>query len=291
MTVLDSVGAEFSSTIYVWDLKTRKRILALETPLDFGGQRLQINPRGDICAVGSFKYGGVVCYSTESGELLWFKNKLKQLQVIRYSPDGKQLYCKCERRPLMIFDAETGSEIAQYRAAEDVYCGPYESIELVSKRRPGKIELRHRGGARFATIEQTGFAVHDAAFGVDRVCISEAGGGNPWAKDNAPPIVRCIDTRSGSEIWRYTPRHSTILCLAYPPRTATFVGVEREDKGPGKKRLLRFDPESGKPTHITEIEPGCATEVFCSRGEALLTSEGRLIDTATGVTTKAFRFP
>ena len=136
------VAAEFSSTVYVWDLKSASGFWHLRSRLTSADGACKSTLAATLSPSVPTSTGELSATAADSGEMLWFKDKLKQLQVIQYSPDGKQLYCKCERRPLMIFDAETGSEIAKYRAAEDVYCSPYESVELVSKRPPGKIELR-----------------------------------------------------------------------------------------------------------------------------------------------------
>ncbi len=275
------VGAEFDTTVYVWDLKARKRVSVFETPLDFGGNRLAINPRGDICAVGSYMLGGLACYAADSGEVICIRDGLKKLQSVAYSPDGKRLYCGSEWGPLTVLDAETGADLAKYPSADKVFPSPYRLLELLSKRREGPVELREFGGKRIATLPRETFAILDVAFGPDRLCMSESGG-----------PVRCFETEAGAELWRYTPRPGRhILRLAYTPKVMAFFGVERPYLKGGVKRLLRFDPESGKPTLVAKIEKPSAKEVFCSRGEALLTSEGEFIDVASGVVKKAFRFP
>ena len=135
------------------------------------------------------------------------------------------------------------------------------------------------GGKRIATLERTGFAIHGVAFGTDRLCMSEAGGGNPFRSDNARPLLRCLDTQSGAELWRYTPPLGwNIPCLSYAQKAMAFFGIEKPYMKGGKKRLLRFNPDSGKSTRVAGIERPCATEFFCSCGESLLTSEGELID-------------
>ena len=82
---------------------------------------------------------------------------------------------------------------------------------------------------------------------------------------------------------------------SYMPITAlgflAFFGLERAYVTGGQTRLRRFDYDSGKSTLVTAIRKPHATAVFCSRGAALLTSEGELVDVVTGVTKQAFRFP
>jgi hypothetical protein len=284
-------AAEFECTVQIWDLRTRKRFSVFETLLDFGGTRLAISPRGDTCAAAAYRPGGLACYATDSGDVVYARNDLKKLQRLVYSPDGKLLYCGGAEGPLRILDAATGTDLARYRSTDKVFCSSHQPIELLTKRRR-PLELRRVGGKRIATIARMGFAVHDIAFGTDRVCVSEAGGGNPFRSDNAPPLLRCLDTRSGSELWRYAPRQDcNIPCLAYAPKAMAFFGVEYQFKAGGDKRLLRFELALGKPTLVARMKKPCATQVFCARGEALLTSEGELIDVFEGISKRVFRFP
>ena len=80
------------------------------------------------------------------------------------------------------------------------------------------LETRSRGyvirGAKDSRLPNLSFALLDAAFGPDRLCLSEAGG-----------PVRCVDCRSGSEIWRYVPpkeTHTYFACVI-GQQTAIFM--------------------------------------------------------------------
>ena len=275
------VGGEHEGTVYVWDLAARRRVSTFGTALDFGGNRLAINPRGDLCAVASYHLGGLACYVADTGEVVSVRDDLKKLHKVAYSPDGSRLYCTAERGPLVVLDAETGTDLARYPSTDNVFCSPFQSVELLSKRRQGPVELREVAGRRLATIERTTFAILDVAFGPDRLCLSESGG-----------PVRCLGTEGGEELWRYTPRPGRhALRLGYSPAAAAFFGVEWPYEKGGAKRLLRLDPGSGKATTVLTVQKPSAKEVFCSRGAALLTTEGELIDVTTGVSKRAFRFP
>ena len=199
--------AEFETTVYVWDLSARKRVSVFETPLDYGGSRLAINPRGDICAVASYELGGLACYAADSGAVVCVRDDLKKLQSVHYSPGGKLLYCGALQGPLAVLDAETGTDVARCPATERVFRSPHQPTELLSKRKKGPLEIRAVGGKRIATLARETFAVLDVAFGPDRFCMSESGG-----------PLRCLDTEAGAELWRYTPcpgRH--VLRLGYSP--------------------------------------------------------------------------
>jgi hypothetical protein len=274
-------AAEFECTVYILDLKARKRVSAFESAFDAGGSRIAMNPRGDMCAVASYRLGGLACYDADSGEVICIRDDLVKLLGIVYSPEGQRLYCGAERGPLRVFDAETGADLERSPATERVFCSPYRPIEILRKRKHGPLEIRAIGGKRIATAARETFALLDVAFGLDRLCLSESGG-----------PVRCLATESGAELWRYVPRPGRhVLKLAHASKARAFLGVEWPYQNGGAKRLLRFDAESGQPTLVAKMEKPTAGEVFCSRGEAVLTTAGELIDTATGVTKNAFRFP
>ena len=275
------IGAEFDSTVHVWDLKTRVPVAMFETALDFGGRRITINPQGDRCVVGSYERGGLTCHATDSGEVAYLRDDLKKPQQVTYSPDGRLLYCGVEQGPLAVLDAVTGADVAKYASTDKVFCSPHEPVEILSKRGDGGVELRSVGGARIAEAKRVTFGILDIAFGLDRLCMSESGG-----------PVRCLGTATGIEIWRYTPepgRH--VLRLTFAPRASAFFGVEWLYAKGGPKRLLRFDPETGVASLVATIRKPSATEVFCSRGEILLTSEGESIDVLSGDAKEPFSFP
>jgi WD40 repeat protein len=139
-------AAEFECTVYVWDLAARKRVAVLETPLDFGGRRLAINPQGSVCATASYKLGGLTCYSVDSGSTVLLRGDLKRLNFVSFSGDGALLYCGSERGPLKVLDAETGADVRSYPSTDSAYCGPHGPFEVVNKRQARAIELRR--GAR-----------------------------------------------------------------------------------------------------------------------------------------------
>jgi WD40 repeat protein len=275
-------AAEFAYTVSVWDLKARKRVSVFDTPLDSGGHRLAINPRGDICAIGSYEFGGLACYAADSGEVISVRDDFKRPQRVGYSPDGKLLYCAGETGPLRILDAETCKDLASYPSTDKVFFSPHQPIALLSKRGTKSAhQIRMLGGKRIANVARETFAILDAAFGPDRVCVAESAG-----------PVRCLETGGGDELWRYDPRAGChVLRLAYCPKARAFFGVEWRYTTGGRKQLLRFDTERGNRTLVATFAKQCAKELFCSGGEFLLTTEGELIDVMTGVSKRAFRFP
>jgi hypothetical protein len=111
-------------------------------------------------------------------------------------------------------DSGTGSTVADFVGIKKAWDSPYTDLLL--------LETRSRGytikGPKDWRIPSLSFALLDAAFGPDRVCVSEAGG-----------AVRCVDCASGSEIWRYLPPRDThVLRLYYRRPDRHFYGVQWE---------------------------------------------------------------
>ncbi len=273
-------GADTAITVYVFDLKSRKRILAFDTPFDGGMSRLAINPRGDILTVGSYEDGGIACYAADTGELIGFRDDVNKVQRVTHSPDGKRLYCTAARGPMKVLDAETLADIAKVPSIDGVNCSPYQPIELLSTRFKGQLELRTLGGRRVATIPRESFAVSDVAFGPEAFCLTEADG-----------PVRCFDASNGKELWRFTPQpRRSVHPLAYTLSGNFFCGLRSIREGGTEKELLRFDAASGKSVRVSKINSSCL-EVFASRGETLITTDGDVIDICTLKNEKRFRFP
>ena len=138
-------AAEFESVVSIWELTTRKRVSIFETPLDFGGQRLAINSRGDNCSIASYVYGGVACYHTETAALIWAKKKLAKPQYIAYSNDDQRLYCGGDGRPCISLDPTTGEELGRYPSTDRVISSAFQPIELLNKTRGGVLSFEKAG--------------------------------------------------------------------------------------------------------------------------------------------------
>jgi len=274
-------AGEFASTVSVWDLRTRTRVSEFETTLDYGGNRLAINPRGDICAIASYEFGGLACYASETGKVINVREGLEELQYVSFSPDGRRLYCCSDCGPCVVLDADTRAVLSKYSSFNRIFCSRFCDLELRCKPRGKRMEICKVLEGTVTSFEGTTFALLHAEFGPDRVCISESAG-----------PVRCMDSQHGREIWRYEPpKGSHALALAYCQENGHFHGVEWPYFSGGPKTLLQFNYETGKPLPIAKLGEPSAVVVFCSQGSALLTSDGDLISVVNGVSERAFAFP
>jgi hypothetical protein len=273
-------AGEYEVVVSVWDLKTRRCISEFETPLDPGGHRLAINPRGDICAVGSWQHKGVALYSAGTGDLITARDGLGQVRGVSFSADGCRIYCCSGSGPCTVLDGKSGAVLGKYHRLEKVFSDRFQDLELRVPARAKSLELSRPLEGAVATFDRATFAVLDADFGPDRVCLSESGG-----------PVRCIATEDGRVIWNHIPPAGThVLTLAYSEASSNFYGVQWPYVRGGPMSLLQLDYHSGNATVVASLGH-FALAVFCSHGDRLLTSEGEVFNVVSGVPEKRFSFP
>ena len=230
-------------------------------------------------AVGSWEYKGVAIYSALTGELINARDKLGHVQSLSFSADGCRIYCCADRGPCTVLDGETGAIVGKYPRIERLFSSRFHDLELRGPARANQLQICRALGSTVAMFERATFAILDADFSSDRVCLSESGG-----------PVRCIATEDGREIWRHVPRAGThILTLAYSKANGDFYGVRWPYVRGGSKTLVRFDYHTGKATVVARLGR-FALAVFSSYGDRLITSEGDVIDVASGTQRSRSRF-
>lgn len=95
-------AACFEKTVQVWDLTTREQIKEFETVFYFGGNRLAIDAVAQRCVTAGWnkgKRGGVACYETDTGKLMWHRKDLRHTQRVRFSPIRNAFWCVKRHRP------------------------------------------------------------------------------------------------------------------------------------------------------------------------------------------------
>lgn len=269
-------AARFENTVSVWNVQSGLKQAEFRTILDFGGKRLVIDSDGQRCVAAAYHLQGIACYSAIDGTKLWHRRELKKAHILTLSPDGKHVFCGFDSRPCAVLDINTGQEVAKLRGVRAVYESPFEAVRLLDQDDP---ELQTTAGEPIGRVERETFAFLAAAFGPGRLCTSESGGS-----------VRCFDTASAQELWRYTPgsgRH--VLAVGHSPRWGSFVGVEWPYVFRGPKVLKRFDAGTGDVQAVCELgQP--ATTTLCLGDRFLLTSDGQLFDVTTGEVVRTLSF-
>ena len=238
------VAGEFERTVHVWDLTTATLLSRFDTILDFGGTRLAVTADGKNCIAAAYRVEGIAAYSTSNGAEVWRRKDLKKAQTLRVSLDDRQVYCCFDDKACHLLNRDTGETVATWVGVRNVWESPYQPIMLLEKR---ALVLQSPSLWKSLSIARESFGVLCVAFAPGLVCISESGG-----------PLRCIDTETGQERWRFAETGQHVLTAALAVSEEAFVGVSWPYMHGGSLRLLRFDSESG---HVSVCPPGSNRDI------------------------------
>ncbi len=271
-------AAEFEHHVQIWDIESHTRIAEFETTLDFGGRRLAISRDGKSCAVGAYRVHGVALYDTESGMELWRRKDLKKVQNIRASIDGNRLWCGFEGKAFQPLNINTGLSKSSLRGVKDIFESVYDDL-LVVDRKGRDFKLVDCDDKQVATVPRTTFAALDFAFAPQKIAVSESGGS-----------INCYDISCGERLWEHNPGNGVhALDLAYNEDSGTFVAITWPYQEGGEHQLVNLQAETGESVCAFPID-GSHEFAFCSKGSTLISSDGKLRDTATGEMQGVLRF-
>jgi WD40 repeat protein len=271
-------AALFESQVQIWDLEAGKLKNEFETVFSFGGSRLTLGPLGERCIAAGWKagkHGGVACYDTNTGRLIWHRQDLKQTQRVRFSPEGESAWCVPNSGPTKLLDAANGETLDALTGVRDIFDSAY-SAELLLVKRERNYILRKE---KTLQIPRLTFAILDVAFGPQSLAISESGG-----------PVRCIDSSTGNELWRQSPgKQIHYLRVWYRPADRNFYGVQWDFKTGSFRSLVRLDADSGKPTVVCYLNSW--EEVYCTKSDRLITSNGEVLSLSDRKPLHRLQFP
>jgi hypothetical protein len=270
------IAGEFERTVHVFHLDSGKHNATFDTIFEFGGERIAITQDGRLCIAAAYNRFGIAAYDVRDGREVWRRKDLKGIQVVRISPDDRQVFC-CDDKPCQLLSRMTGKTSNSLRGVHDIWDSPYAPIRLLGKE---ALELVTRRGKILAKIPRITFAVLGVAFGPRHVCITESGG-----------PVRCIDLSTRNLLWTHKPvRGVHFLDVVYAEGPGAFAGVSWLFERGGQKMLHRFEPESGTPNLIAELAKPIKT-AFCKKGSRLVTTDGEIFDVANGRRIRSLAFP
>jgi len=262
-------------TVQVWDLRACARNAEFETVLSFGGSRLALSPDGKRCVAASWnggKRGGVACYDCVSGCAVWHRPEIRRTQRVLYSADGQSVWCVVDDGPLQRLDGGSGETREVGRGVRDIRESEDGGERLLATQK--------RGFRYFFLIGQRSLfhiaplvtgRVLDAAFTPEALCLSEGCG-----------PTRCFDRKDGTELWRTDWEHEWVRQLWYDPRDAQLYAATSQ-------RLLQCAPLAGEWKTMCEVAASCFAS--CPGLGQLVTSDGDLIDVASGVVKNQLDFP
>ncbi len=101
----------FEREVEVWDVRTRLQMAVFTTVFDFGGSRLALSDERNVLVAAAYTRHGIAGYSPLSGEELWRRRDLKQIQELALSADGSRVFCGRESAPCEVVDVDTGETV------------------------------------------------------------------------------------------------------------------------------------------------------------------------------------
>jgi hypothetical protein len=272
-------AALFEKKVQIWNLANAELISELDTVFEFGGHRLTLSPTGEYCVAASFhagQNGGVVCYETRSGRIIWHRADLRQVQGVRFSAANEAIWCNVEGKPVLSLDINTGLTLGSLRTICNVFDSPFTQHVLQETLEPNR-DLAIVGSTTLLVPRST-FAILDATFSPDALCLSEAGG-----------PVRCLNLETGKERWRYQPPAGNhVLRLSYQA-DQSFYGVQWAYERGGPKLLLRFSQSTGAARNVCDLNT--FPHAFGFGHEEVLLSSGDVVSLLTGAITRKLAFP
>jgi WD40 repeat protein len=269
-------AARFERNIQIWNWDTGELGCEFETVTD-GHTHLSLSPSGDYLLAANWRKGergGVGCYRTSTGEKLWHRQDIRRTGRIRFASDGASVWCGIDGSPLQQLNAQTGETLTAMRAVQEVLDSPFSNHRLVI----GRKEILIKGGKGFA-VPGLSFAVLDAAFGPNTLCLTEAGG-----------VARCIDLDFGAERWRYTPpKGHHLIFLSYSNCDRCFYGAQWSYERGGPSLLMRISEGTGAFAEVCDLNayPDCC----CFGDGVVVTSSGDVVSLTSGKSLRKLAFP
>lgn len=261
-------AGEHERVIHVWDLIQKKEVGTFTSVLSFGGSRLALSDRGSRCFTASFADAQVMCQDSLSGAVIWQRSDIPRIQRLSVARREDALICVTDDKVLVRLNADDGTTLDTMSTVNNVYesdCGAFRLIDGCD------LTIEHVGMGTSAKIERSTFALLDASFGSEHLCISESGG-----------PVRCLELSTRHELWRYRSSDDKhVISLAYSSRLNSFFAIEWPYVRGGEKSLIRLTPQTGASDLVARI--GSPVDcLFLPDGMRLLTSKGKIYSIADG---------
>jgi len=261
-------------TVQIWNWSVGQRLAEFETVFETGGWRLALAPNGSTCVAASWKKGkrdGVACYDAPTGQTAWHRSDIRRVQGLRFSPAGDHIWCWIEGGPVQQLDSRTGATSAVVKGVQDVIESRYPG-HILEVRRTGFLV---RGEIDFLVPRLT-FALLDAAFSSDSLCLAEASG-----------PVRCLQLGTGVERWRFQSSGGAhVVALSHSQDDHSFYAVQRYMNG-GPAALLRLPERTGIAVKMCQL----SSSTVCFGNGVVITAKGDIVSLRGGGIVEQIPFP
>lgn len=266
------IFAEFEHQVQILDLKQKKIISSFDTIMDFGGSRLFINDKGNICVCGSFQKNRIRGYEVASGKVIWERKDLKQVQVLsKIRSDENAVFANFERLPSHLLNIETGEDLKVFRNVSEYFESKYQPLTLSYKGSNIKLSQMQES-SKPILLKKRSFGLLDVAFSKYSVLISEC---------NMP--LYCYDTLNGAQKWE-SPlnKDGNFLKLSYNEVLNQFIGISWSDNFKDNKILKYINIDNGVIEKEIMLSNALIAK-FVYDGEMVITSNLDLIDVESGI--------
>lgn len=278
-------AALFEKTVQIWSWKTGQQLGEFQTMLDFGGRRLALTPDGSACIVGAWGQRGdggrgLAAYSIPDGGILWNRTDIRHTQCVRVSGSGREIYCGVEGSSAHIIETATGATLGRVRSASEIIGSRYASHQLIVQKKRYSV----RGGSEFE-IQPASFALLDAAFSPEAVCLSEPK--NAMHPREEIGGIRMIDLVTGETQWHLDLGSNH---LAFNSADQKFYCVAVARMAPHNRSLIRLAGSLLECDQILSLGRGWE-EAFSPSGQVLVTAQGDVYESSTGTLLSHLDFP
>ncbi len=237
-----------------------------------------MNPKGDRCLCAAWKggrRGGVGCYETATGEVVWHRPELKPTQYVSYAPSGDFIWWMPHTGPVKQLNAVNGDRVRELRATDRVFEDRYSKALFIAPRNEARPYLF--GESSGHRILRHRLSVFDVAFAPDCFCITEGLG-----------PARCFASLDGADRWRYEPPPgSHIVHIRFVEALDAFFGILYNFNA-ARHLLVRLNPTNGTCYTVCDVRWSAC---FCETVGALVTSSGAVIRLNDGKQVGHLDFP
>jgi hypothetical protein len=205
-----------------------KRFDLADVSYDYGGRRLEIDPKSRTLFSGAYNRTGIAAYDFESGTVVWERRDLKKLGQLAFDAFEGVLYCLCERRTVLL-TAPSGKEHAYHQGLNDVFFGRSADLAVFDA---AEVKLLNRA-------IKTVHVLPKATENILRVAFTAVAAVLSWV---AGPVT-AYNLESGELLWTYKPEGTHAYALAPASDNASVWVAEQPDyKDPPWHRLRQLSP-------------------------------------------------
>jgi outer membrane protein assembly factor BamB len=245
-----------------------------------GDSRLAIDVRGHRIVAANWRNGesgGVACYDVASGQPIWHRSDITQVQTMEFSPREDKVWCEIEDRPVQCLDGKTGSTLAVMEEVERVFDSPFTPHSLLFRAH----DLALESGNSSVTLPLCGRR-KCAVFSHEAVYVAEL----------FPSLVRCFEIETGNERWRYECPDDHFLQSISLQSDGFLYCTQASGQGGRVERktmLIRLAQDSGSCSEV------CKTDSTVRPGNAfgngiVVTVVGEVFSVSTGVLLRRLSF-